>query len=80
MGFDRGRGTVQRSLLDQAMLDEVVVADVNFDELEVKRQFLEASICVQGGASKLLGAHGLDKGGVVSKPRGVFGDKENILP
>ena len=81
--FDRARATAQPSLLDQAMLEEVVVADVSFDELEVERQLLEASICVQagsGGATKLLGAHGLDKGGVVSKARGIFGDKENILP
>jgi centromeric protein E len=79
--FDRLRATAQPSLLDQAMLEEVVVADVSFDEVEVERQLMEASICVQPGsrgAAKLFG--GVDKGGVVSKARGVLGDKENILP
>ena len=80
--FDRARATAQPSLLDQAMLEEVVVANVSFDELEVERQLLEASMYMQpgsGGAAKVFG--GSDKAGVVvSKARGVFGDKENVLP
>jgi centromeric protein E len=60
------------------MLEDVVVADVSFDEMEVERQLLETSICVHpgsGGMTKLLGG-----GGITSKTRGIFGDKENILP
>ena len=76
--FDRARAKAQPSLLDQDMLEDLVVADVSFDEMEVERQLLETSIYVHpgsGGAAKLLGG-----GGTTSKPRDVFGDKENILP
>ena len=76
--FDRARARAQPSLLDQDMPEDVVVADVSFDEMEVERQLLETSICVHpgsGGMAKLLGG-----GGIASKTRDIFGDKENILP
>ena len=75
--FDRARAKAQPSLLDQDMLEDVVVADISFDEMEVERQLLETSIYIQPGS---VGVAKLPGGGITSKPRDIFGDKENILP
>ena len=85
MRIDRAKVQAQPSLFDQAM-PEVAGGDISFDELEVERQLLETSICVQPGnvgVEKLFGVS-LEKHDAKTKadvrPREVFGDKENILP
>ena len=80
-GLDRLRAKAQPSLFDQAMPEEV---DMSFDELEVENQLLEMSICVPAGstaAAKMFGGLDLKESpSKTSRGRGVFGDKENILP
>ena len=83
MRIDRAKVQAQPSLFEQAM-PEVAGGDISFDELEVERQLLETSICVQpGNVEKLFGVS-LEKHDAKTKadvrPREVFGDKENILP
>ncbi|KAF9483551.1 kinesin-domain-containing protein [Pholiota conissans] len=80
MRFDRTAVRSEPSLFDQAMLEEMGSVDVSFDEIEVERQLLEMSVCVQpGGASAAKMFSGLEKPGF-PKSRDVFVDKENILP
>ncbi|KAF8182356.1 kinesin-like protein [Pholiota molesta] len=73
--FDRATARSQPSLLDQAMLEEIGGAgDMSYDEMEVEKQLLEMSVCVQpgsGAAAKMFGG---------PKSRDVFVDKENVLP
>ena len=81
MRLRRGELRAQPSLLDQAMLEEFDGAgDISFDELEVEKQLMEMSVCIQPGSdapTKML--NGLDKGSP-TRARSVFGDKENVVP